>query len=323
MKAAAGGQDYSAVDFFYKYGLYMVFVALIAVFTALNATFISAANIVNLLQQSSSASIAATGMVCVMLTGGIDLTIGSIIYLSAAVVVMMTNAGLGILPALVVSIGIGAAVGVINGVMIARFKLVPIIVTLAMMFIVRGLTMALTEIKMQYFMNPVGDFIARYRVFGILPVIVIAMAVVVIAGQLTLKYTAFGRHLYAIGNNPVAARKSGIALDLKTFITYVISGSLAGLAGLIGGAQVGGVTTTYGSGQEFLVISACVLGGVSLFGGKGKVLPGAFIGVLIVMSIENGLVMVNANVYLYTVVRGIIIFLAVMVDCMRNKSDLR
>jgi ribose transport system permease protein len=237
--------------------------------------------------------------------------------------VMMTNAGAGLAVALLASLGIGAAVGALNGLIIARLKLVPIIVTLAMMFIVRGMTLAITEIKMQYFMNPVGDFVARYRIFGVLPIIVMSMVVVVIAGQYVLKYTAFGRHLYAIGNNRTAALKSGIGVQLKTFATYVISGALAGLAGLIGGAQVGGVTTSYGSGQEFLVISACVLGGVSLFGGKGTIFPGAFVGVLIVMSIENGLVMAHANVYLYTVVRGIVIFLAVMMDCLQNKGELR
>ena len=286
-------------DGFYTYGLYIVFVALIGVFTVLNPSFISIENIVNLLQQSSAASIAAVGMVFVMV------------------------AGAGLVPVMLVPIGIGTAVGAVNGLIIARLKLVPIIVTLAMMFIVRGLTLAITEIKMQYFMNPVGDFIARFRIFGVVPVIVMTMIVVVVVGQLLLTSTALGRRLYAIGNNQVAARKTGIKLELKTFLTYVISGGLTGLAGLIGGAHVGGVSTSYGSGQEFLVISACVLGGVSLFGGKGKILPGAFVGVLIVMSIENGLVMAHANVYLYTVVRGLVIFCAVMVDCLRNKSDLR
>ncbi len=323
MHAATDRASLLGADAFYKYGLYFVFAALIAVFTALNPGFISPENIVNLLQQSSAASIAAVGMVCVMVAGGIDLSIGSVIYLSSALVVMMTNAGAGLIPAVLASVAIGAAVGCLNGLIIAKLRLVPIIVTLAMMFIVRGLTLAITEIRMQYFMNPVGDFIARFRLFGVLPVIVMTMIVIVIAGQFVLKYTAYGRHLYAIGNNRIAAQKTGINLDLKIFLSYVVCGALAGLAGLIGGAQVGGVTTTYGSGQEFIVISACVLGGVSLFGGKGKVFPGAFVGVLIVMSIENGLVMAHANVYLYTVIRGIVIFFAVMVDCLRNRGELR
>jgi ribose/xylose/arabinose/galactoside ABC-type transport system permease subunit len=303
--------------------LYIVFAALIGVFGVLNPTFVSRANIVNLLQQSSAACIAAVGMVFVMLTGGIDLSIGSTIYLSSALCVMATNAGAGLGVALVIALGAGAAVGALNGLIIARLKLVPIIVTLAMMFIIRGLTLTITEIKMQYFMNPVGDFIARARLFGAVPLIVVTMLLVVAAGQLLLRYTAFGRHLYAIGNNTLAARKSGIRVEQRTFLVYLFCGALAGLAGLIGGAQVGGVTTSYGSGQEFLVISACVLGGVSLFGGKGRIVPGAFVGVLIVMSIENGLVMARANVYLYTVVRGIVIFFAVMVDCLRNRGDLR
>jgi len=310
-------------DAFYKYGLYIVFALLIAAFTILNPTFISIENLVNLLQQSSAATISVVGMVFVMIAGGIDLSIGSIIYLSAALVVMATNADAGLIEAILVSIGVGAAVGAFNGLIIAKLRLVPIIVTLAMMFIIRGITLTITNIQMQYFMNPVGDFIARYRLFGAIPIIVVGMILVLVIGQIVLSYTAFGRHLYAIGDNRSAAKKSGIKVELKTFLTYVISGGLAGLAGLIGGAQVGGVTTTYGSGQEFLVISAAVLGGVSLFGGKGKVFPGAFIGVLIVMAIENGLVMSGANMYLYTVIRGLVIFAAVMVDCLRNKGELR
>jgi ribose transport system permease protein len=323
MGAEQAGTRASVSEGFYRYGLYIVFAVLIAVFALLNPTFVSQANIVNLLQQSSAACIAGVGMVFVMLTGGIDLSIGSTIYLASALCVMATNAGAGLGAALLIALGVGAAVGALNGLIIARLKLVPIIVTLATMFIIRGVTLTITQIKMQYFMNPVGDFIARYRLFGVVPVIVVTMIAAVAAGQLALKYTAFGRHLYAIGNNPLAAMKSGIRVQRRTFFIYLLSGALAGLAGLIGGAQVGGVTTTYGAGQEFLVISACVLGGVSLFGGKGKVFPGAFVGVLIVMSIENGLVMARANVYLYTVVRGIVIFLAVMVDCLRNRGDLR
>lgn len=310
-------------DAFNKYGLYIVFIILIGIFAGINPIFLSAQNIINLLQQASAPSIAAVGLVFVMIAGGIDLSIGSIMYLSAAVIAILTNTGMGIIPAVIVSIVIGATVGALNGVIIAKLRLVPMIVTLAMMFVIRGLTLTITEIKMQLFMNPVGDFIARYRLFDSIPIIVIIMIVVVLIGQLTLKYTTFGRHLYAIGNNKVAAQESGINVVLKTFLSYVISGGLAGLAGLIGGAQVGGVTTTFSSGQEFLIISACVLGGVSLFGGKGKILPGAFIGVLIITSIENGLVMVNANVYLYTVVRGIVIFFAVMADCLQNKGELR
>lgn len=323
MGSIADRSRFRVSDAFYRYGLYLVFAALIGIFAILNPIFISLENIVNLLQQSSAASIAAVGMVLVMVAGGIDLSIGSIIYLAAALSVMVTNAGAGLAVAVLTAVGVGAAAGALNGLIIARLRLVPIIVTLAMMFIIRGLTLAITEIKMQYFMNPVGDFIARHRILGAVPIIVMTMVVVVMAGQGVLKYTAFGRHLYAIGNNRAAALKSGIKAQLKTFLTYVISGALAGFAGLIGGAQVGGVTTSYGSGQEFLVISASVLGGVSLFGGKGSVFPGAFVGVLIVMSIENGLVMARANVYLYTVVRGIVIFVAVMVDCLRNKGELR
>ncbi len=323
MKTCETKSRFNIYDGFYKYGLYMVFVALFVTFSIFNKEFISIANIINLLQQSSAPAIAAVGVVFVLVSGGIDISIGSTIYLTAALVTMATNAGLGLIPAILLVLITGGIIGCLNGFMIAKLHMVPIIVTLAMMFIIRGFTLAITNIEMQYFMNPVGDFIARYRLFGIIPIIVITMIIVLAIGQFVLSYTAFGRHLYAMGNNSVAALKAGIRFKRNSFLVYIISGALAGLAGLVGGAQVGGVTTTYGSGQEFLVISACVLGGVSLFGGKGRIFPGAFLGVLIVMGIENGLVMASANVYLYTIIRGMVIFLAVMVDCLRNTSELR
>ena len=222
------------------------------------------------MQQSSAPSIAAVGIVFVLVAGGIDISIGSTIYLTAALVTMATNEGAGLLVGLLIVLATGAVVGALNGLMIAKLRLVPIIVTLAMMFIVRGVTLAITKIEMQYFMNPVGDFIARYRLFNAVPIIVVTMIAVLLIGQYLLAYTTFGRHLYAMGNNLTAAKKAGIRIERNTFLIYVISGALAGLAGLIGGAQVGGVTTSYGNGQEFIVISACVLGGGQPVRGQGQ-----------------------------------------------------
>jgi ribose transport system permease protein len=115
----------------------------------------------------------------------------------------------------------------------------------------------------------------------------------------------------------------GIKVKRNVFLTYIISGALAGLAGLVSGTQVGAITPTFAEGQEFIIITATILGGVSLFGGKGSVFPGAFLGVLIFMCIENGLVMAGTNMYLYIIIRGIVIFFAVMIDCIRNRGELR
>ena len=128
---------------------------------------------------------------------------------------------------------------------------------------------------------------------------------------------------YMLKITAATAEKMGIKVERNIFISYVLCGAFAGLSGLISGAQVGGISPTFATGTEFIIISATVLGGVSLFGGKGSVFPGAFLGVLIIMCIENGLVMASANMYAYTIVRGIVIFIAVLLDSIRNTGELR
>jgi len=313
----------NAYVFLSKYAIYISFVVLMVFFSFTNKAFLTVENMFNLLQQSSASMIAAVGMVFVILTAGIDISVGSTIYLSAALAATFTNDGLGLIPTVLVSLSVGALIGAINGYFIAKLRLVPIIVTLAMMYIVRGFTLTLVEVKIIYFMNEVADLISFQRLFDYVPVIILLMILIMAIGQYTLKYSKFGRHLYAIGNNRLAAQKAGIPVVRNVFISYTLCGALAGLAGLVGSAQAGAVTTTYGQGQEFIIISAIILGGCSLFGGKGSIFPGAFLGVFITMLIENGLVMANANPYVYTIVRGMVIFLAVMLDCLKNKGELR
>lgn len=310
-------------DYFYKYGLFVVVICLFLIFSIINRNFLSVNNGINLLQQTSSTGIAAAGLVFVMLTGGIDISIGSTIFLSAVVVTTLTSNGMGLPGAILVSLICGALIGCINGFLIAKLKLVPLIVTLANLYVIRGISIAIVGIKPVYFDNEVGAMISRTRLFGYIPVVVIILAITLGLAQFVLTRTLFGRQLFAIGNNKPGAEKMGIKVTKNVFISYVICGALAGLSGLVSGAQVGAITPNFAIGQEFIIISATVLGGVSLFGGRGKAFPGAFLGVLIIMCIENGLVMARTNMYAYTIVRGIVIFLAVMLDSMRNRGELR
>ena len=310
-------------EYFYKYGLYGVLMVLIALFSALNSNFFSLNNAINLLQQTSSTGIAAAGLVFVVVTGGIDISVGSTLFMTAVIVTALTDLGMGLAGAVAVSIACGALVGCINGFFIAKLRLVPLIVTLAMLYIIRGTAIAIVGIKTTFFNNDVGVFIARTRLFSILPVVVLILAITLIITQFVLSRTLFGRQLYAIGNNRQGAEVMGIKVTRNIFLSYVICGALAGLSGLVSGAQVGGISPTFAQGQEFIIISSTVLGGVSLFGGRGKAFPGAFLGVLIIMCIENGLVMAKTNMYAYTIVRGIVIFLAVMLDSIRNKGETR
>lgn len=308
---------------FYKYGLYIIFGILVLIFSLFNRNFFSSANAVNLLQQTASTGIAAAGLVFVLVAGGLDISMGSTIFFSSVIVTTLTNQGMGLFGAFAVAIACGVLVGAINGFFVSVLNVVPLIVTLATLYIVRGIALKLTGVQSLFFFNPVGDAVAYTRIGGIVPVVVIILFITLGLVQLVLSRTLFGRQLFAIGNNRTGARIMGIKVKRNVFFTYVISGALSGLAGLVSGAQVGAITPTFAEGQEFIIITAAILGGVSLFGGKGTALPGAFIGVLIVMCIENGLVMAGTNMYLYTIIRGIVIFVAVMIDCMRNKGEIR
>jgi len=312
----------SLLEGFYKFGLLVVLFALLLLFSSLNPNFLSPANGINLLRQTASTGIAAAGLVFVMVSGGIDISMGSTIFLSA--VMVTTFAGeIGIPGAFVLAIACGALVGCFNGFLVAFFKLPPLIVTLASLYIVRGVALAMTGVQSLDFPGELGDLVAYTQIGGILPVTVVILVLCLAIVQVMLSRTLFGRQLFAMGNNRIGANQMGIKVTRNTFFVYVIAGALAGLAGLTSAAQVGVITPTFAEGQEFIIITAAILGGVSLFGGKGSAFPGAFLGVLVVMCIENGLVMAGANVYLYAIVRGAIIFVAVAIDCIRNKGELR
>jgi ribose transport system permease protein len=313
----------SIYNAFYKYGLFIVFFLLVVIFSSFNSNFFSAANAVNLLQQSASTGIAAAGLVFVLVSGGIDISMGSTIFLSSVIVTTFANKGVGIAGSFAIALACGIAVGSMNGFFVSVLNVVPLIVTLASLYIVRGVALALTGVQSLFFFNKVGDAVAYTRIGGAIPVVVVILVVTLFLVQVVLNRTLFGRQLFAMGNNRIGARIMGIKVNRNTFLTYVISGALSGLAGMVSGAQVGAITPTFAEGQEFIIITSAILGGVSLFGGKGTAFPGAFLGVLIVMCIENGLVMAGANMYVYTIIRGIVIFFAVMIDCMRNTGELR
>lgn len=305
-----------------KYGFYVFFVLLIAVFSILSPKFLTFSNIIAILLQSASVGIAAVGMSFVLITAGIDLSVGSTIFFSATVCGYMIGKGAGLFPVILASMACGAVMGAINGIAIAHFHTAPFIATLATMTACRGLTLTVSKAKAQYLTGPVQNLVMNSKILGV-PTIVIAMLLVVIVGDVILRRTPFGRQLYAVGCNDKAAEKLGIRVKRIKFVAYLLAGITAGVAGLISSVRVGAVMPALGSGQEFVIISCVVLGGVSLFGGKGNILPGAFIGVLIISCIENGLVLINANPYLYTIIRGLVIYLSVMIDSIQNKGEAR
>ena len=310
------------VDVLPRYGFYLFFALLIAVFALLSPTFLTFGNIVGILLQSTSIGIAVVGMTFVILTAGIDLSAGTTIFFSATICGHLIGNGSGLVTVIPAAILCGAVMGAINGVAIARFKVTPFIATLATMTFGRGLTLTFSQAKAQYLSGEIQNMLMNSNMAGI-PTIVLCMLLVFVVGDVVLRWTPFGRWIYAIGHNDAAAEKIGLSVVRIKFTAYLIAGITAGIAGLISSVRVGAVMPSLGMGQEFVIISCAVLGGVSLFGGKGHALPGALVGVLIISCIENGLVLINANPYLYTVVRGVVIYLSVMIDSIQNRGELR
>lgn len=314
-----------------KYGVYVLFFCMLVFFSLRNPRFLTVGNLLLILQQASPLGICVVGMTYVLVLAGIDISVGRTMFLAANIIGYLFSstsllpaslfAGpVGFLIVFGICIAVGALVGLVNGLLVSRFSIVPFIATLAVGSIIRGLGLIVNNSR-----TPTTTLISAFvngRVAGI-PTVLLFFVAIALVFDFVLRSTVFGKHLMAIGNSPEMARKTGINVRAKTTIAYVLCGSLAGFSGALLAGQIGSVAVNFGEGNEFIVISAAVLGGTSLFGGKGSIIPGAIIGIVLVTTIMNGLAMVNASPYVYTIVRGLIIFFAVMVDSINFKGELR
>jgi ribose transport system permease protein len=292
-----------------------------AVFSALSPEFLSARNLVNVLVQSASLGIVATGMAFVLLTAGIDLSVGSAMFVSAALAGKMVVAGWGLGAAFAVVVGAGLAWGLANGLVVAQLGVKPFVVTLATLYVGRGFGLWLTETRALNLPESLL-LVGSARVVGV-PLPVLVLGSVLLAAHLVLERTAFGRHLYAVGADPEVARRAGVPVQRTLLGAYAVAGLLAALGGAVAVAQLGAVSPTFGREREFAAVAAAVLGGVSLFGGKGRVLPGVLLGTLLLQTVENGLVIVNAEPYLYPMVLATVIFVAVLLDSLQARARRR
>lgn len=296
----------------------ILFIVVFILFGLSSPLFLQFESFVNIVKQASYTGIIAIGMTFVLLTAGIDLSVGSNMYLSSVVAgLLMRQAGLEVLPALIVAVAVGTLYGAINAFCIVRLKIVPFMVTLATLVIGRGLGTFLTDSKQIDFPQNMLTF-GQIAPLGI-PMPIIVFALVITGAWLLLNRTAFGRQVYAVGNDPEAAKKAGISTGRVTFGVYMISGFCAGLAGFILISQIGRLDRSFAEGREFDAIAAAVLGGTSLFGGVGNVF-GAVIGALLVQMVRAGLVFNNVNLYLQPMVSALIIFIAIFFDSLREAN---
>lgn len=300
----------------YKYRSVIGLIIFSVIISLLNDRFATIPNILNILRQTSINSIIAAGMTFVILTGGIDLSIGSTLALTGAISAYLISTGVHPLIAVVVALIAGLIIGMLNGIIISKGKVQPFIVTLATMTILRGATMVFTSgrpISTGYdaygeLFNKIG---AGY-IAGI-PNPVIIMIIIFILAYIILKNTTIGRYVFAVGGNEDATKLSGINVDKVKVFVYGINGLLAALAGIIITSRLSSAQPTAGSGYELDAIAAVVLGGTSLAGGFGSIL-GTVVGALIIGILNNALNLMDVTSYYQLLLKGLVILLAVLLD---------
>ncbi len=296
----------------------LLFGVVLAIFGSQSAKFLEPRNLVNIVVQASSTGIVAVGMTFVLLTAGVDLSVGAIMFVAAAVAGKIALGGLPLSFALLAMLAVGLVFGAVNALFITRVRVAAFIVTLAMLFIGRGLGLRITETRA---MNLPDSFLQLGSArFLSVPLPAWLFAATLVLAHLVLTRTPFGRQVFAVGHDVEMAKKAGVRTGTILTVVYLISGLCAAVAAMVTLGQLGAVSPKFGEGKEFAAIAAAVLGGTSLFGGRGSVLPGTLLGVLLIQTIENGLVIVNANPYLYPMITGAVIFVAVLLESLRNRG---
>ena len=291
----------------------------LVIFPTTRSTFLTQNNVFNILRQNASNLFLATGMTMVIILGGIDLSVGSVIALSGCVAAgCVVNMGLPEVAAFLIAILIGAAVGMFNGVVICKTNIPPFIVTLASMNITKGIALVYTQGAPIRCMTDAFKFPGAGYV-GPIPTPVILMLIIFVIAVMLVNRTHFGRHIYAVGGNAQAASFSGINVQKVKFWVYTFTGIMAGIAGVVIASRRYSGQPRSGEGAEMDAIAAVVVGGTSMSGGSGR-LGSTLIGVLIIGVLNNGLNLMGVDSNWQYIVKGFVILLAVYVDFIRNRK---
>lgn len=290
-----------------------------SIFAFSSDKFFQTSNALVILKQCAVLSVIATGQTLVILSGSIDLSVGSISGLSAVVCALLL-APLG-LAAILVGVLVGVVAGAINGILFAKFKIPSFIMTMGMMTLARGVIMILTQGKPIMITNPTVLWMGGGNVLWGFPVIVIIAAVLVILTYVLVENTAFGRYIYAIGGGEHVSSMSGVPVDKMKILAFLMCGILTGLGGVLMGARVGAGAPTLGQGLELDAVGAVVLGGTPLTGGFGSIAT-TIIGALIMTILSNGLNIIGVSSYIQMVIKGAVIILAVGITMDRKKIGI-
>lgn len=322
--AQTNGRNWSA--YASQFGAFGVLIFICIIFAILEPAFISPINIFNVLRQVSIYGLLALGMTFVILTAGIDLSIGSLLALSGLVAAAVYKGGTGLLTvgtagqaqglglpaAIVAAIAVGLAGGLLQGLAVSKLKVPAFIVTLGGLSAFRGLALVFANGQ------PISSFTPEYTypgqgLIGPVPIPVIIFLTFALLAYTVLRYTRYGRYIYAVGGNQEAARLSGLNVNRLVMSVYLITGFFAGLSGFLLSSRLNSAEVIAGMGYELTVIAGVVIGGTSLFGGEGGVF-GTVVGVLLIGVLNNGLTLINVSPYYQQVIIGTIIVLAVYLD---------
>lgn len=304
-----------------EFGIAITLLIEVALFSYLSPYFFTAENILNVSLQTSIVAIIAVGMTFVILTSGIDLSVGALVAFSGVITTSLLKLPLSypvaMMLALSTALVIGALSGTVAGLFITKLNITPFIVTMALMTIWRGASYMYTDGRPIWGLPDQFNFLGSGRVLS-LPVPTIIMIIIYVVAFILLKHTKFGRYVYAVGGNKEAARLAGIDTNRTIVLVYIISGMLASLCGLLLASRMNSGQPNAGLMYELDVIAAVVVGGTSLFGGRGSIV-GTFIGAMLIGILRNGLNLLNVGSYVQMVVLGVVMLLTVMLDTMRTK----
>jgi ribose/xylose/arabinose/galactoside ABC-type transport system permease subunit len=300
-------------------GLIIGIVVLIALFSYSSDYFLTSNNIIAVLDQITIIGVLSLAMTFVILSGGIDLSVGSVVAMSAVMITTFLQQGMGMVVSVLLGILLATLLGAITGAIITKFDLQPFIVTLGTMGIARGIAMVVSDASPVSVSVTGFDLIGRGRV-GVIPIPVIIFTVLIILSAILLKKTKFGEYVYAIGGNEEAARLAGIPVNFHKIMIYTLSGALAGFTGFIMASKFNSGVPTIGQAYELDAIAAVVIGGTALTGGIGGI-GGTILGVIIMGLLNNGLNLIGVSTFWQYIIKGLLVIIAVIIDSYTRKKD--
>jgi ribose transport system permease protein len=301
-----------------EFSLIALIVVLFVFSTVGTKNFFSEYNLMNLMKQCSITGVLAIAETFIIITGGIDISIGAITGLSCMAIALLQKGGMGIFPSIVIAIIIGAVCGVYNAVIIYEFNVAPMIATLGSQTIIRGAVKIISDAKTVSGLNKTFTALGTAAI-GKLPYLALIWIIAAIIAVFVLKYTVFGRNLYVLGSGVEVARLSGIKVRKMFYLAYSLCGLLCGIAGVMLAARINSAVPTGGEGYEMDAIAAAVIGGASLSGGRGAV-TGTILGTILMVLITNAGTQFGLNTFVLEITSGVLITLAVIIDQVKSRK---